>query len=117
MVGIMTVPFFGVLGGQMEIYFLTFLFGLFLAKKNKEELSIPIMKPKAKIVILKSLITIGGIPVAMLLNALAGILTTAGADDASDVNKYPLWGAVICFAVVPAIVEEFIFRGIILEKY
>jgi len=116
-VGIMTVPFFGVLGGQMAIYFLTFLFGLFLSLKNKSELSVPLKVPKPKLTFLVSLITICGIPIAMLLNALAGILTTAGADDASDVNKYSLWVAVICFAVVPAIVEEFIFRGIILEEY
>ena len=109
----MTVPFFGVLGGQMAIYFLTFLFGLFLSLKNKSELSVPLEVPKPKLTLLVSVITICGIPIAMLLNALAGVFTTAGADDASDVNKYPLWVAVICFAVVPAIVEEFIFRGII----
>lgn len=101
----------------MAIYFLTFLFGLFLSLKNRSELSVPLEVPKPKLTLLVSVITICGIPIAMLLNALAGVFTTAGADDASDVNKYPLWVAVICFAVVPAIVEEFIFRGIILEEY
>ena len=115
--GIFTMPFFGTVGAQMTIYFMTFLFALFLAGKHKKELAIPIEKPKAKLVIFTAGLTVCGIPVAMLLNALAGLFSTSGADTVEDVAKYPLWLALTAFAIVPAIVEEYVFRGVVLGEY
>ena len=64
----------------MAIYFMTLLFALFLAGKHKKELAIPIEKPKAKMLLFSAGLTVCGIPVAMLLNALAGLFSTSGAD-------------------------------------
>ena len=58
-----------------------------------------------------------GIPIALFLNYFAGILSSAGADSAEDVNTYPLILSLVVFAVVPAVVEEFVFRGVILGAY
>lgn len=115
--GIFTMPFFGTVGAQMEIYFMTFLFALFLAGKHKSELEIPIEKPKAKLILFTAGLTVCGIPVAMLLNAFVGLFITSGADTVEDVAKYPLWLALTAFAIVPAIVEEYVFRGVVLGEY
>ena len=115
--GIFTMPFWGTVGAQMAIYFMTFLFALFLAGKHKSELAIPIGKPKAKTLLTVAGMTVCGIPVAMLLNALAGLFSTSGADTVEDVAKYPLWLAITAFAIVPAIVEEYVFRGVVLGEY
>ena len=58
-----------------------------------------------------------GRPVAMVLNALAGVLSQAGADSSEDITKYPIFLSILCFAVVPAIVEEYVFRGVILGEF
>jgi membrane protease YdiL (CAAX protease family) len=115
--GIMTILFFGTLGAEMAIYFMTFLFALFLARKHREDIEIPFAKPKPGKVLHCIGITICGIPIAMLLNALTGLLTTAGADTTDDVTVYPIWLSLIVFAIVPAIVEEYVFRGVVLGAY
>lgn len=118
-VGIMTILFFGNVGAQMAIYFMTFLFSLFLWRKHKDEISIPISvgKLEPKKLLHLSAITVCGIPIALLLNYFAGMLSNTGADSADDVNTYPILLSIIVFAVVPAIVEEFVFRGLILGAY
>lgn len=117
-VGIMTMLFWGTIGAQMAIYFLTFAFAFFVTKKNEIEIPIhPIKKEDGKTILLAIGTTICGISVAMLLNAFAGILTRAGEQTAEDINSYPVWLALIVFAIVPAIVEEYVFRGVILEEY
>ena len=118
-VGIMTILFFGMVGAQMSIYFMTFLFSLFLWRKHKDEISVPISigKLESKKLLHLSAITVCGIPIALLLNYFAGMLSNTGTDSAEDVNTYPILLSIIVFAVVPAIVEEFVFRGVILGAY
>lgn len=115
--GIFTMPFLGTVGAQMAIYFMTFLFALFLAGKHRDELLIPIENPRAGTLLFTAGMTVCGIPVAMLLNALAELFSTSGADTVEDVAKYPLWLAIIAFAIVPAFVEEYVFRGVVLGEY
>ena len=38
-------------------------------------------------------------------------------DSSEDITKYPIWLAMIAFAIVPAVVEEYVFRGLILGAY
>ena len=118
-VGIMTILFFGTVGAEMAIYFMTFLFSLFLWRKHKDEISIPISVRKLEPTKLLQLsaITVCGIPIALLLNYFAGVLSNAGAESVEDVNTYPILLSVIIFAIVPAVVEEFVFRGVILGAY
>lgn len=116
-VGIFTMPFLGTVGAQMAIYFMTFLFAFFLADMHKDHLVIPYAKPKAGTMTACIVLTVLGIPVAILLNAVAGLFSTSGADTVEDVIKYPLWLALTAFAVVPAVVEEYVFRGVILGEY
>ncbi|MBQ9232422.1 MAG: CPBP family intramembrane metalloprotease [Lachnospiraceae bacterium] len=115
--GIFTMPFFGTLGAQMAIYFMTFLFAFFMAMKNKNNLKVPFKKPDIKAFMVTILMVVSGIPIAMVLNALAGVLSQAGADGTEDINKYPIYLSILCFAVVPAIVEEYVFRGVILGEF
>lgn len=116
-VGIMTILFFGMVGAQMSIYFMTFMFSLFLWRKHKGEIEIKLKKVEPVKLAHLSAITVCGIPIALFLNYLAGILSSAGADSAEDVNTYPLILSLVVFAVVPAVVEEFVFRGVILGAY
>lgn len=118
-VGIMTIMFFGTVGAQMSIYFMTFLFSLFLYKKHKSDFDIPISVKKMSIkkTIYLTALTICGIPVAMILNALGNILTGTAADSSGEVNVFPIIPALIIYALIPAIVEEFVFRGVILGLY
>ena len=103
----------------MSIYFMTFMFSLFLWRKHKDEISVPISigKLESKKLLHLSAITVCGIPIALLLNYFAGMLSNTGTDSAEDVNTYPILLSIIVFAVVPAIVEEFVFRGVILGAY
>ena len=116
-VGIMTILFFGMVGAQMSIYFMTFMFSLFLWRKHKGEIEIKLKKVEPVKLAQLSAITVCGIPIALFLNYFAGILSSAGADSAEDVNTYPLILSLVVFAVVPAVVEEFVFRGVILGAY
>ena len=116
-VGIMTILFFGMVGAQMSIYFMTFMFSLFLWRKHKGEIEIKLKKVETVKLAQLSAITVCGIPIALFLNYFAGILSSAGADSAEDVNTYPLILSLVVFAVVPAVVEEFVFRGVILGAY
>ncbi len=114
-VGIMTIPFFGTLGAQMAIYFMTFMFALFIYMKHRDELKIEIEPVNIGKMIHTMAIAVCGVPVAMLLNAFAGLLQRSGAYATADVNVYPVWLSVIAFAVVPPVVEEFVFRGVIFK--
>lgn len=116
-VGIMTILFFGAVGAEMSIYFMTFLFSFFMWRKNKDIIDIKIKKVEPLKLLHLSAITVCGIPIALLLNYLAGLLSNAGADSAEDVNTYPVILAIVVFAVVPAVVEEFVFRGCMLGAY
>ena len=116
-VGIMTILFFGMVGAQMSIYFMTFMFSLFLWRKHKGEIEIKLKKVEPVKLAQLSAITTCGIPIALFLNYFAGILSSAGANSAEDVNTYPLILSLVVFAVVPAVVEEFVFRGVILGAY
>lgn len=115
--GIFTMPFFGTLGAQMAIYFMTFLFAFFMAMKNKEKLKVPLKKPIIKTITVSLLMVASGISATMVLNALAGVLSQAGADSTEDITKYPIFLSILCFAVVSAIVEEYVFRGVILGEF
>lgn len=118
-VGIMTIMFFGTVGAQMSIYFMTFLFSLFLYKKHKSDFDIPISIKKMSIkkLLYLTTMTICGIPVAMILNAFGVFLTGTVADGSGEVNTFPIIPALIIYALIPAIVEEFVFRGVILGLY
>lgn len=116
-VGIMTVMFFGTLGAQMAIYFMTMLFAVFMARSRKAEFQIPFERPKVKTLLQSVGISVCGIPIALVLSALAAFLSSAGADSSEDITKYPIWLAMIAFAIVPAVVEEYVFRGLILGAY
>ena len=53
----------------------------------------------------------------MLLNAFASVLSSSQSSGMEDTTVYPFWLSLICFAIVPAIIEEYIFRGVILGAY
>ncbi len=116
-VGIMTVMFIGTLGAQMAIYFMTMLFAVFMARKRRAEFTIPFEKPKVGTLLQSIGISVCGIPIALMLSALASLLSSAGADSSEDIAKYPVWLAIIAFAIVPAVVEEYVFRGLIFGAY
>lgn len=116
-IGIMTILFFGTVGAEMSIYFMTFLFSFFIWRKNKDIIDIKIKRVEPLKLLRLSAITVCSIPIALCLNYLAGLLSNAGADSAEDVNTYPVILAIVVFAVVPAVVEEFVFRGCMLGAY
>ena len=116
-IGIMTMMFLGAVGAEMMIYLMTFLYSFFICRKHKDSIRVPIEKIEAGKTIHVLGIAICGVPVAMLLNALGCMFSGSGAEMSEDVNIYPVGMAVIVFAIVPAIVEEYIFRGVILSAY
>ncbi len=116
-VGIMTILFFGTVGAEMSIYFMTFLFSFFIWRKNKDIIDVKIKRVEPIKLLHSSAITVCGIPIALLLNYIAGLISSAGADSADDVNTYPVIMALMVFAVAPAVVEEFVFRGCMLGAY
>lgn len=88
----------------------------FVARKNKN-IHIPIGKIEPKQTALCLGITICGISIAMLLNAFASVLSNSQSNGMEDTAVYPFWLSLICFAIVPAVIEEYIFRGVILGAY
>lgn len=116
-IGIMTILFFGTVGAEMSIYFMTFLFSFFIWRKNKDIIDVKIKRVEPIKLLHLSAITVCGIPIALLLNYIAGIISGSGVDSTEDANTYPVIMALIVFAVVPAVVEEFVFRGCMLGAY
>ena len=118
-VGIMTIMFFGTVGAQMSIYFMTFLFSLFLWMKHKEDIgiSVSVRDLSLKKMIYLAALTICGVPVAMILNALGSVMSGQGSESVNEANLFPVIPALIIYALIPAVVEEFVFRGVILGLY
>lgn len=116
-IGIMTMMFLGAVGAEMMIYLMTFLYSFFICRKHKDSIHVPIGKIEAGKTFHALGMAVCGVPVAMLLNALGCMFSNSGAEMSEDVNIYPVGLAVIVFAIVPAIVEEYIFRGAILGAY
>jgi len=50
-------------------------------------------------------------------HAVASVLSSSQSSGMEDTTVYPFWLSLICFAIVPAIIEEYIFRGVILGAY
>ena len=42
----------------------------------------------------------------MLLNAFASVLSSSQSSGMEDTTVYPFWLSLICFAIVPATIEE-----------
>ena len=114
--GMFTMFLWGTLGAQMAIYAMTFAMAWLVARKNKN-IHIPIGKMEPKQTVLCLGITICGIPIAMLLNAFASVLSSSQSSGMEDTTVYPFWLSLICLAIVPAVIEEYIFRGVILGAY
>lgn len=115
-VGAMTIMFYGDMGAQVVIYFLTLLFAVFMAKKKN--ISIQFARPKPATCFAGMLMSVLGIPIALVLSAIASFLSTPSVStSADDITKYPIWLSVIVLAVIPAFVEEYVFRGLILGAY
>ncbi|MFI3230858.1 MAG: type II CAAX endopeptidase family protein [bacterium] len=81
-------------------------------------IDIPLKKLSFKNIILIILISITMQP---LLSFIASITNIFNEDVVSEVifefYKIPYWQSLLAVAVAPALIEEFIFRGIILSKY
>lgn len=113
--GTMTIMFYGEMGAQIAIYFMTLLFAVFMAKKKK--LAIPFTKPKLGTSLASVLISVLGIPIAMVLSMFASFFSAPTVSTADDITQYPIWLSLIVLAVIPAFVEEYVFRGFILGAY
>ena len=87
---------------------MTMLFAVFMARSRKAEFQIPFERPKMKTLLQSVGISVCGITIALVLSALAAFLSSAGADSSEDITKYPIWLAMIAFAIVPAVVEKFL---------
>lgn len=58
------------------------------------------------------------LPMMMFINGISSMFVDNKVVDALDqISSYPLWFKVTTMAVVPAIVEEFIFRGLIFHGF
>ena len=79
---------------------MTMLFAVFMARSRKAEFQIPFERPKMKTLLQSVGISVCGIPIALVLSALAALLSSAGADSSEDITKYPIWLAMIAFAIV-----------------
>ena len=79
---------------------MTMLFAVFTARSRKAEFQIPFERPKMKTLQQSVGISVCGIPIALVLSALAAFLSSAGADSSEDITKYPIWLAMIAFAIV-----------------
>lgn len=103
----------------MSIYFMTFLFSLFLWMKHKEDIgiSVSVKELSLKKMLYLVTLTICGIPVAVILNALGSVMSGSGSESINEACLFPVIPALIIYALIPAVVEEFVFRGVILGLY
>ena len=53
----------------------------------------------------------------MLLNAFASVLSSSQSSGMEDTTVYPFWLSLNWFAIVPATIGEYIFRGVRLGAY
>lgn len=86
-------------------------------RKRRAEFTIPFEKPKAVTFLQSVGISVYGIPIALMVSVFASLLSSAGANRSEGIAKYPVWIAIIAFAIVPAVVEKYVFCGLILEAY
>ena len=112
---IILMPLMGMQVSRIAIYGLTFLMAVYMSYHYKTY--IPVKKLNPDMFIKCIGLAVCGIPIAMLLNGLADMLANYGAEQTQDINRYPIGVALFAFAIVPAFVEEYVFRGFILETY
>lgn len=97
---------------------LIFIVLYFIISKKSIEDTINIKKISLKNIILIFLVSIFMQPIIMFINLMTSFFTdnVVGMQIASS-SRYPLWQLILATAVFPPILEETIFRGILLKKY
>ena len=90
---------------------------VFLRPKTVDGVSMAVVSPltTALTVVLTFLV----MPLVMFINSISSLFVENGVDDTMNyiVNNNPLWLNLVIIALLPAVVEEFIFRGLIFNGY
>lgn len=94
--------------GEVSICLITSIYAVI--KANKEQIEIPLSRPRFKVILICIAITVTGFPIAFFLNYLGSCL--GGAASGSELS-YSLWQAILIIGIFPAITEEVTFRGLL----
>ncbi|MEE1516697.1 MAG: type II CAAX endopeptidase family protein [Lachnospiraceae bacterium] len=88
-----------------------------LRPKTVDGVSMEIVSPLTTI--LTVILTFLIMPLVMLINSVSSLFVENGVEGTlnSVVNENPLWLNLVVIALLPAVVEEFIFRGLIFNGY
>ena len=88
-----------------------------LRPKTVDGVSMEIVSPLTTI--LTVVLTFLIMPLVMLINSVSSLFVENGVEGTlnSVVNENPLWLNLVVIALLPAVVEEFIFRGLIFNGY
>ena len=93
------------------------LYVLVLRPKTVDGVSMSVVSPTTTI--LTVVLTFLIMPLVMFINSITSLFTENSVDTVLNyiVNNNPLWLNLVIIALLPAVVEEFIFRGLIFNGY
>ena len=93
------------------------LYVLVLRPKTVDGVSMSVVSPITTI--LTVVLTFLIMPLVMFINSITSLFTENSVDTVLNyiVNNNPLWLNLVIIALLPAVVEEFIFRGLIFNGY
>ena len=93
------------------------IYVIVLKPKTVDGVSLEVVSPLTTI--LTVVLTFLVMPLVMFINSLSSLFVENGVDGTltSVVNENPLWLNLVVIALLPAVVEEFIFRGLIFNGY
>lgn len=93
------------------------IYVIVLRPKTVDGVSMSVVSPLTTL--LTVVLTLCIMPLIMFINSLSSLLVENGVDTTLNalVKENPIWLNLIIIALLPAVVEEFIFRGLILNGY
>lgn len=112
-VGALAVLLAGPAAGSLAAYLMTLLLAARICKRNMDFPAVRAGRISGRTGLQLAGISMCGVPVALVLNAVAGFFAGSASGGTETVCRYPLWLSILLYAAVPAIVEELVFRGMI----
>lgn len=104
------------MAGELSILVCILLYIVFARKTVKE--IFPVRKMKGKTILLCLLLSICVIPIMIVINLISQFFTTNAVTDVMrQVYELPYWVLFFILAIMPPIIEEIGFRGILLQNY
>ena len=113
-VGALAVLLVGPAAGSLAAYLMTLLLAARICKRNMDFPAVRTGRISGRTGLQLVGISMCGVPVALVLNAVVGFFAGSASGETETVCRHSLLLSLLLYAAVPAVVEELVFRGMIL---